>query len=424
MKKIAVAFALFAFLLALSGCVNRYEGCAAGACCNLPGKDCTLTSDACCGGTYCKATPDADDAPELGTCQYSMASYWDAWQQVALLAVLISMFLAVLAYMAGYALSNQMLLAWAKQEIFQVLVSAFLLGSLIAIIATTQTAMSSDLVSGGTFVCPPDHACHIALAKEYVNAMYDDSAKMARSIVKVNSILVFLKNFKLVPELTIAPYMGITVLQPLAGLGIIYDSLRTCLDVLIKVMMLLKVQEIIFDFIELALFPILLVMGLIFRTFFFTRKLGGLLIALAIGLYLVYPVVFILGHNMFVHTVTTDRTDPTSFVSYNVNIVSNIVVVDTSDAEAKFQSELPDGTRIDFFESILNTIGGAGETIIGYGSGQYVIGEGGFLDKTGLLLVYATFIPFAALMTTIGFVRGLSVALGGDIEIAGLTRLL
>lgn len=450
MKMNTRLLALLAFVLAISivssGCVNRYEGCiqdhiypnfASGA--SDPDYTCCIQP----GGVYpdpihrnrarvcCSGTEPMQLAGETGQrCHYTFTSYLSSWESIALLAVIISALLTALAYMVAHLLSNQMLLIWAKNEFFQVMASAFIVGSFIGFVFFLQGAIVSQI--GNPAICDPSARspsgipdCHILLAHSYLGYVYSDTVIMSRDIVEINSALHTIRMVTFVGEEFVASYFGMPI-RPFAGLGVPVESLKTAFDILVKVMLLLKLQQILLNYIELALFPILFVMGIVLRTFFFTRKLGGLLIALAIGLYLVYPMVYVIAHNIWFMTIRKDRAgDPQTETIGSSIIKSHLDRRTEYDLQLKLFNPDPSLTNEQRLAQFRETSGGIsediGEVVINQG---YVIGNGGVLEKTGILLVYATFVPFIALMTTIGFVRGLSVLLGGDIEIAGLTHLI
>jgi hypothetical protein len=411
-------------LLVSAGCVNRYEGCDSAhmdpngplySCCIRPGDkipDPLHPARICCTGTQSNGDK----------CVYSTGTFWSSWVYVALLAVIISALIVSLAYMTGSFFGNQMLLAWAKNELFQVMASAFIIGTLIGTLTFVQAGLASEIARTGT-ACAGFN-CHIRLADNYLETVYNDTGVMAESVIRVNTLVSLIRSIRIIPELFEAPYFGITV-QPFSGLGILAETLKTTLDTIMKIMMLLKLQQILLSYIEFALFPILLVMGIVLRTFFFTRKLGGLLIAIAIGLYLVYPMFFVIAHTMWLGTMHKDRMASTSF---STNIGSYVVISHTEkDIENVVYADIDQTTGETGFtrlEKLRQSTGHLKEKIGYYVDQEYIIGEGGFLEKTSILLVYATFIPFIALMVTIGFVRGLSMLLGGDVEIAGLTRIL
>jgi hypothetical protein len=66
-------------------------------------------------------------------------------------------------------------------------------------------------------------------------------------------------------------------------------------DWAIKIMMLTKFQEVLLRFIAIGLFQALFVIGAILRTFMFTRRLGGLLLGMAIAFYFVFPAFYAYG---------------------------------------------------------------------------------------------------------------------------------
>jgi hypothetical protein len=415
MKSKSIALLLFALVLT-SGCVNRYEGCASGDCCTAPGRSCAADPSSCCPGTECLPMPETPES----TCRVTMVSYWESWQSFALVGVLISAFFVALAYMAAYLLGNQMLLLWAKNEFFQVMVSAFIIGTLIVLLSATQQSIATEITASGV-VCSGDN-CHILLASRYLQVMYEDAATMSKSLITVNTILIHLSRLGLVGELTVPPYFGSTV-RLLAGLSMLSETLTTALDIQIKAMMLMKAQQVFLEYVQLGLYPVLLVMGIVLRTFFFTRKIGGLLIAIAIGIYLFYPLVYVFAHNVWLNSIHRDRVGS---ISYGDNIETYLVVAKLEDdiIAVVYPSLEPGETGLDRLLKTRSQLGGLGTSLGRYVGGEEFIGDHGFLEKTGILLVYSTFIPFIALMSTIGFVRGLSPLLGGDIEIAGLTRLL
>ncbi|MEM3690689.1 MAG: hypothetical protein QXZ40_03115, partial [Candidatus Micrarchaeia archaeon] len=63
----------------------------------------------------------------------------------------------------------------------------------------------------------------------------------------------------------------------------------------------------------------------------------------------------------------------------------------------------------------------------GYGSDVYagmMTPYNGVLPTVGYLMVPGTFLPLLIILVTISFIKVLSPQLGGDVEIAGLTRIL
>ena len=81
----------------------------------------------------------------------------------------------------------------------------------------------------------------------------------------------------------------------LAGLKVFLGPLHGIVDFLAANMFLIVTQAALLRFIAVTAIPVVLPIGLILRTFYFTRRLGGTLIAIAIGFFAVFPLTYVLG---------------------------------------------------------------------------------------------------------------------------------
>ncbi|MCX6777606.1 MAG: hypothetical protein NT157_01855 [Candidatus Micrarchaeota archaeon] len=416
-KKLALAFAL-AFLMFISGCVVITGSCA------MPGRDCDAVNT-CCSGLVCGSD---------SKCRYTTESYWDDWRSAALIGVIISVMLVSLAYMFASLIGHSQLKAWAKNELFQAFASAFIIGSLIALIALTSSGLRALIIPaalpaeyaaalpaeyiaiyGPGQIAANDPNPHITLAYVYMQKTLIDLKAMAYNMLKTYRYTMWFAYANMTFNEYIHPWLGVKS-APLIGLSIAGESMSTAFDILVKMMLIVTVQQALLELIRDALFPALLVMGIIFRTFFFTRKLGGLLIAMAIGLYLVYPITFILMHNLmkagtgeYVINVDAEEFVRETGLAYPDDPVGLWDKITTGQITAANLLEIP------------RHLGG----IVGrFFNENWLIGERGYLDKTAKWMMYGTFVPFITLMATVAFVRNLSPILGGDVEIAGLTRII
>jgi hypothetical protein len=242
-----------------------------------------------------------------------------------------------------------------------------------------------------------------------------------------------------------------------AGSSIIADSLDYAFSVMIPIISSIFAQLWLLRFIQTTLFPSLLALGIILRTFFFTRKVGGLLIAIALSLYTVYPLMYVmLGSYM---TIT-----PHSFYYPNNDWTSGYAGIACAGSQY-----LPGGgtTNVPFctgFPGMLSFIIPGLPTAVGnFGNADFMFRNGcdtndptscpgsscinsggwycssspkpdvyagmrsqydGVLPTVGYLLVPAFFIPIIIILVTIALIRNLSPMLGGDVEIAGLTKFI
>ncbi len=330
-------------------------------------------------------------------------TFWSGWEVAAGIAVLISFAITSLAYMLAQFFQMPALVAWAKNEFGQAIASAFAVGGVIGFVYFLSIV--STEMTGLPGCSDPWQACHIQAAKTYLNNTFWEVFEESRGIFRLNMWMGLISTFSFsiaFRESTLAVIWTV----PFAGLSIPLETIDMAFNTLTKVMMSLKFQEILLEYIQKAIFPMLLVYGVLLRTFFFTRRLGGLLIAIALSLYTVYPLMYVLGQ----------------FVYVNTTLGSKYVVIEPSG----FESLLEDPNNPGHYD-VINLVHNQGKLKKNLGyyiTGEFLIGNDGILERTGKLLVYSTFLPFIAIFTTIASVKALSLLLGGDVEIAGLTRLI
>ena len=151
------------------------------------------------------------------------------------------------------------------------------------------------------------------------------------------------------------------------------------------------------EFVEAGMFSIFLVSGIILRTFTPTRRLGGLLIAIAIGIYLIFPTLLIL-----------------------VSLVAPNTTFELEDFENVFtyggEAHSFPGVLWVFFKNVAGT---------GLNFPSYLAVEiFKPFEKAAILFVWIFVQQLIIIYATVVSIREISQFLGGDIEIAGLTRLL
>ena len=260
----------------------------------------------------------------------NFADMFGLWGGIAGVAVLISIAIAAIGLMVAYVLQDEKLKAWVKNELLQAFYSVCILAVLISIVVFAEgiaTSVSS-LDPQSQFVCkdanpggldagndctssaqcisnwcdagkcyehPP---CHIALAQNYLNVMFDNAYYMERELLLVGTWVTFWSNFS-VGFGALFETWGTVSIAPAAGLSGPAESIATAFEMILKGMIGLRVQEVLLSYIYQLLFPILLVAGVVFRMFFFTRKLGGLLMAIAISLYFIFPITYVIGGFVF-----------------------------------------------------------------------------------------------------------------------------
>jgi hypothetical protein len=267
-------------------------------------------------------------------------------------------------------------------------------------------------------------------------------------------------------------------------------------DWAMKIMTITKFQEVMLRFIAVALFPALFVIGAILRTFTFTRRLGGLLLAMAIALYFIFPSFYAFGAlvlldlkgKAYADWVSTDNPanpgnaagavarSPTDFpnppVSNTMYLTGNFSTIggdgqfsymeareslwtyefrETADnmrrmeqGDSDYMPMAGDDGLIDLssteHEDATDEEQDAALSTARDATNRYFLSvaekskesqfvprawdENGPVGTLSRITFWSLFFSLFSIIGTIAAIRSLSITFGGDIEIAGLTRLI
>ncbi len=424
--------------------------------CTRTGELCTIAPCTCCsgecipttGGCVCRPTP------------MSLWQRWGGtWQSAGGLVIIIAVFALISAWMVARAFQLRDLETLIKNEIYQAFVSAILFGAFVvfvpllesvsqefgAKILGSQTGWSAsnatgtwviipnataytyryretgagagkgagrwEAVQGGTITCT--YPCHFYLARAFLGRTYEQIAQQARATVKMYAELVFVEtmHFGFYINILGLPFSLKFDIAPFAGYGVLYEQLGTAADFMAKAMLSVKFQEQVLLYIQNGVFPIFLVAGLILRTLWFTRKLGGLMLAIALGLYSIFPLLYVLGW----YTVDVIPVLPklnTDLIPHGTPQPKDLIL---------FTHDLTPSSS-DFAKVLFTQY----DPVTGMPAIDPITGMSsiGVLDTTAMLMIPAVALPLLNIFITLAFIKALSPALGGDVEIAGLTRLL
>lgn len=396
---------------------------------------------------------------------------WGFGLGMAGIALATVVFLLALGYFASTLIGDEKMKAWTKREIGQAFYSVIILLAAVALVGSldevlkdlslgsaglvgdpTWAAYISNTVccSGGGLCTGPVRArpCHIEIASDYLQFLYETSRMNAIAFLLNYQVYGFLSNMSLgISMLGFAVQAGFSVV-PFAGLSSAADYFSILFDLAVKTMMVIRAQQVMIDFLNYPLFGILLSMGLVLRILYFTRKLGGLLVAIALTMYTVYPMFYVVSHailwefsgwNQFGISVDEARyvapfsdQNPTVFnssnESKNVFDPAKRVNLDICQSPAGATERTEADLVRNNFRSKWDQIEGGGW--FSQVSDLFDVGVGNGFDKRGpvgtlaSILVFSLLIPFLALMTSLASIKVISPLIGGDVEISVLSRLI
>jgi len=469
---------------------------------------------------------------------------WGDWVWFAGAALGITTMLVGIVYMLSELLMNDKMKSWAKMELAEIFYSAIIISMAVVALPTIDGVvqgafMVSNVGSAGMCgtpsydgtgthawipttdygvvgakhyqcedICGPGVAadprsvyhgvesCHMRLGIWYMRELFDETKNFAfdtyLSYINTAMIAAFSINIEFVFE-----QAGFFTMTPWAGFYSMANAIKASVfDWATKLMMLLKFQEVLLYFIATALFPALFVSGALLRTFPFTRKLGGLLLAMAITFYFIFPAFYAFGalvmldikHNhevirewyaspanpanrlstqlltagivvtpqnfpdppvanmMYINGSATMHMPGGSYDAGNAELaLYDLEGMDSKDyfalmEDGKNQGYMPsfdlgkDNTGMSEEEQT-NALTGAwssAQTWLGSVSKESKFDKfldiawrpNGPVDSMARLTFWTAFFSFISILATIAAIRSLSITFGGDIEIAGLTRLI
>ena len=455
----------------------------------------------------------------------ALLEMWDTWIVVAGAALALATVMAALVYMLGILLMNDKMKTWAKMELVEVVYSAIIIsmaiGGLPVIDGVVQGSLGVSslgcpggscpsmtmayipVIEGGTKtykywdICGPEIAadpdsvyhdidsCHMRLGIWYLRELFEEAKTFAYDVyidyIKTSMLAEFTINIEFVFEIA-----GFFTFTPWRGFFTMGNTVKgLAFDWALKLMMLNKFQEVLLRFIATALFPALFVMGAVMRTFTFTRRLGGLLLAMAITLYFLFPAFYAFGallmidiknavhdewvSNTDINPKGADRPDPpianTMYINYKdarndfamiggSGVFRREEAYDSLDqfeagGDQQFYSRMEGGDQcatisVDMSSDWASTASDAErdaalrsarestdswlENVRTESKYDHYVDHAwspdGPLDSLARITFWSVFFSIFSLIGTIAAIRSLSMTFGGDIEIAGLTRLI
>ncbi|MCX6776156.1 MAG: hypothetical protein NT130_04900 [Candidatus Micrarchaeota archaeon] len=226
-------------------------------------------------GIVCPATP-----PYPPCCVSS--EFWSGgWIYLVFISITLVILLLSVVYMLSKIFVKHEWEIWVKDEMYQILISVVIISTLIIVLSIICEVFTT-LAGNDPFL----------IAHNYLNSLiWDKTLNMATNAFQYSVLCQLLAAFRL----QIGPVslgVGYNQQAGLRAVAVCFDFIYTfCAGISASLM----VQDIGLSIIQAFAFRIMLPLGIIFRIFPFLRKAGAFLIALSLGLYIVYPLCFVMN---------------------------------------------------------------------------------------------------------------------------------
>ena len=392
------------------------------------------------------------------------------WQGLATVAMAAVISLLSIGYMAALFLNDEQMKAWVKNELGQVFYSLLILIFVVALVSfaddwlraastiaakpewssyVNNAVCCDTAATTGCLGVVRNRACHMELAFDHLQLLYETVRESAISFLNNYWVYGFLSNLSVSIGFILDEKSAGLSTMPFAGLSMPADLFSVLFEMAVKIMMLIRAQQIFLDFIAYPFFPVFLSIGLILRILYFTRKLGGLLIAIALSAYIVFPMFYVIsggvlfgflggwgdaGWTAFGSTYDTSKSidkgitaDFGNSTKSKETIGQARINIDICNEDTENQNSMT--SLGDAFASTWKLYehgkwySGFSDTVNNaLPSGLF--GETGPIATLATVMVFAVVTPFLALMTSLACIKAFSPLIGGDVEISVLSRLI
>ena len=245
-----------------------------------------------------------------GTSNIYKVGWFSDWKASGLIGVAIVCSIIALAAMIGRAFNLPEIKAFANNEIKQAVISVLLIASLIALVAFfDQTAYYAIQGSDLPVDCSGGQPCYVAAAKAYLTTLIDIGKGYAKDNMQesIEKMRRSTYGYNINANIIYLLYAGFSI-RFNAGDSLVAERHGALFSQTSKILASLTAQRYFIDVVAFGIAPLFLLLGIVLRTFFFTRKLGGLLLALAISLFIIYPLTYAFAWYTLNVTVYGERT--------------------------------------------------------------------------------------------------------------------
>lgn len=336
--------------------------------------------------------------------------------------LIVSMVVIVgIAYLLAKLMSNRRLEDWAKSEFLQVLVSAALVGGLYFLMApatgviiiafnslvpddTVEIPMFGSITDGSVTIqtISADGCSAISSGKipdetvlcysfNYLGALSSQIGGLIYRMMLINTIMDIISKISI--------DVIIIEITPLSGISSIVQVFNNMIQSLIFLGMAVNVGIALLYFIAATALNIFLPIGVILRSFFATRRLGGLLIGIAVGLYLVFPLTIALN------AIAVESAIPQAFTDF-AEFCDSVQALNPVTFFTEEGDLLSSESWTGYLENFETAVGGFVETMSAIPELMMSI--------ISLLVVQIIFLPILSMVLTIIAIKELASLFGSE----------
>lgn len=230
------------------------------------------------------------------------------WQGLALIALVISYLIVSLYYMIGKMISSPVVEAKAKNEFYQTFMTTIMAAFLVGMVPVLCAFNLRDVgirMDGNLFY----------VAEFYVTWVVHKAMLVLSQVIDWNHIVSIASSLGMGRTV-----YGVSITNsPLSGFSALTNVVNILMSSTMIAVLVAFAQLVVLKFIYAGMFNILLPVGIICRSFSFTREFGGALIAIAVGFFLFYPL--LLNVDYFIIGQPTEMPEDAADMSGAINVM-------------------------------------------------------------------------------------------------------
>lgn len=394
-KNLLALAAICVFLFSASGCAGAVIACSGSGSSFDPSDPQSI----CCPGLRANYGTETCDPQVMD------------WVQISLAALVLIFMVVALLMGFAFALNFRELYSWGKNELFQVLATAIIIGAAFAIVNASDI-MSGLMLSGirPDIANNHEHPTAFSIAEWYLGV--SEKLLLGEYLFFTRLNMGFGQWASM--TLSLMPSRVGFRFQPAVVLRPIMDANGMLLNALGIGLAGLYGQEALIGFIKEKMLALFLPIGIVLRSFPFTRSKGSAMIAIALGFYLVFPLTYYLSVQVLVnHCAILNLSDLASCTTRAAGATITALFNDIRNDPSRGTWELFSTFAFWMFMWSSKLVFLATPIVFSLAP-----------EILWFLIVLGFIMPFISIVITLTFTRELAKILGGDVNISALTRII
>ncbi|MDE1868433.1 MAG: hypothetical protein KGH60_00480 [Candidatus Micrarchaeota archaeon] len=316
----------------------------------------------------------------------------------------------------GYALDDKRLKEFGKSEIIQALISGAIIGGLILVFGPSGliATVTNGIVSGSSLgaACQGFMSGNYAICFAYnylvglTPVAINGQQYQSLAVTSMGTLVSLAGAYTAIGMIgAVQLNLGFVSVSLSSVLSPIMTQLSYVIEAVSAALIAIEAQGVLLAFISVSALTVLLPAGLVLRTVYLTRRLGGALIAIVIGLWGVFPLTYVLNAQLISNYSSIDaNSTATSFMSFASSagngIVESVAGIGQSNSTKETNGILSGisstlSSVVRDFENLFNSV----------------------VDWLALLIIQVFFLPIFSLAITVISIKEFAKVLGTEIDL-------